>query len=299
MSKPRQPNSDAHDADSISQKAFRFLQDIATDLSSGEVVFPTFLDATLQIRSAMKNPDLTVEELAHVVSAEPLVSLRVLRLANSVAHNPTGKATGDVKSAVIRLGFAQVRTQAVAVAMEQLLKSKDMAPFIDLARALWEHSIQVAATSFVIARKLAPKLNPDEAMFAGLVHDIGQFYLLSRAGKYPELVNAKSDMGALMMDWHAQIGHALLTTLDTPEQIVSAVDDHETYGGEMPPRTLAEVVFVANLMATKTNPFADAHERMTPETREAVLKDIDEARVAEILSESKDEVKSLLAALRG
>lgn len=282
-----------------SQRAFRFLQDIAADLSAGEVVFPTFLDATLKVRSALKNPNLSADELAKVVSAEPLVSLRVLRLANSAALNPSGKATGDVKSAVIRVGFAQVRTQAVAVAMEQLLKSKDMVPFIDLARALWEHSIQVAAIAFVIARKLAPKLNPDEAMFAGLVHDIGQFYLLSRAGKYPELVDAKSEMGTLMMDWHAEIGHALLTTLDTPEQILDAVADHEIYGGVMPPRSLADVIFVANVMATKANPFAELDDHLAPEIRDAVMKSIDEARVADILAESEDELRSLLTALGG
>lgn len=83
---------------SDSKWAFRFLRDIATDLYAGEVVFPTFLDATLKIRTALRNPNLTVEDLAKVVSAEPLVSLRILRLANSAAFNPSGAATRDIKS---------------------------------------------------------------------------------------------------------------------------------------------------------------------------------------------------------
>jgi putative nucleotidyltransferase with HDIG domain len=281
-----------------SQRAFKFLQDIAADLSSGDVVFPTFLDATLKVRTAMKNPNLRAEDLAKVVAAEPVVSLRVLRVSNSAALNPGGRVISDIKTAVIRLGFSQVRTLAIAVAMEQLLKSKDMAPFVDLAKGLWEHSIQVAALAYILTRKLAPKLNADEAMLAGLVHDIGQFYLLSRATKYPELFDDKSELGSLMMDWHASIGHALLTTLDTPEEIVKAVDDHEIYGGVMPPRTLSDVVFVANVIASAPNPFA-ADNHVAPGIHDAVMQDIEKAQIGTLVEDSEAEIQSLLLALQG
>ena len=40
---------------------FKILEDIARDLSGSEITFPTFLDITFQVRTALKDPDLTVE----------------------------------------------------------------------------------------------------------------------------------------------------------------------------------------------------------------------------------------------
>ena len=50
-------------------------------------------------------------------------------------------------------------------------------------------------------------------MFAGLVHDLGVFYLMSRAANFPELVNDKVELHALLVGWHDSIGHALLSAL--------------------------------------------------------------------------------------
>jgi HD-like signal output (HDOD) protein len=72
------------------------------------------------------------------------------------------------------------------------------------------------------------KINGDEAMFAGLVHDLGVFYLMSRAANFPELVNDKVELHALLVGWHDNIGHALLSALGSPESVLVAVQEHET-----------------------------------------------------------------------
>ena len=62
--------------------SFRILEDIARDLSGEMVCFPTFLDITFQVRTALKNPNLTIEQLGTLIGAEPLMSTRFIRLAN-------------------------------------------------------------------------------------------------------------------------------------------------------------------------------------------------------------------------
>ena len=71
--------------------AYRFLQDIAQDLSRKDLKFPTFIDASLGVRMALGKKELSNAELARVVSSEPLLSARVVALANSVALNPSGR----------------------------------------------------------------------------------------------------------------------------------------------------------------------------------------------------------------
>ncbi|HQO29871.1 MAG TPA: HDOD domain-containing protein, partial [Accumulibacter sp.] len=103
------------------QISFKLLQDIARDLSGEVVAFPTFLDITFQVRSALKKPDLTSAQLGALVGAEPLMSTKIIRLANSAALNTTGKAIVDLNTAITRVGMEALRSISFAVAMEQLL----------------------------------------------------------------------------------------------------------------------------------------------------------------------------------
>ena len=61
----------------------------------------------------------------------------------------------------------------------------------------------------MLARKRA-RINGDEAMFAGLVHDIGVFYPMSRAANFPELVADKVELHNLLVGWHDNIGRPVV-----------------------------------------------------------------------------------------
>jgi putative nucleotidyltransferase with HDIG domain len=274
----------------LHQRAFRFLEHLAADLSKGEVSFPTFIDATVKVRLAVNDPSVTADRLARIISAEPLLSAKVVKLANSAALNQTGKEISDLKKAVLRVGFAAVRTTAVAVAMEQLVASKDLDAFRQTSQTVWQHSLDVAAISYVLARKLT-KLNPDEAMFAGLVHDIGHFYLMSRASKYPELTEHSEELGPLLQEWHASVGHAVLDALGLPEGILKAVDEHELPNYSMPPRTMTDVLIAANVLTRTPNPLDKPRD---PGDRG----NLDEQALRELLDESELELKSIVQALK-
>lgn len=280
-----------------SQVTFKILEDIARDLSSDEVSFPTFLDITFQVRTALKNPNLNIEQLARLVGAEPLMSAKIIRMANSVALNPSGREIADVKSGIVRVGMEAVRTVSFAVAMEQLLKSKQMQAFDGISKKLWEHSSHVAALCRVLARKIA-KVNGDEAMFAGLVHDIGVFYLMSRAANFPELVEDKAELYGLLVGWHDNIGHALLSALGQPESILAAVQEHEFDREITEIATVSDVLYVANKIANRSSSWRDPELDAGVDT--SILDRIFDAEtLAEIIEESEEEVQSLKTALGG
>lgn len=277
--------------------SFKILEDIARDLSGGEVSFPTFLDITFQIQAALEKPDLSVEQLAKLVGADPLMSAKIIRMANSAALNPSGREVADVRSAIVRVGMESVRTASFAVAMEQLLQSREMQgeAFRDVARMLWEHSAHVAALCRVLAGKLA-RVNEDEAMFAGLVHDLGVFYLMSRAAHFPELANDKAELHALLVGWHDNIGHALLTALGQPEAVLAAVLEHENDREIGTVRTLSDVLYIANKIANRTSSWR-VPEYSPPVDTSILDRLFDAATLREIIRESEGEVLSLKAAL--
>ena len=97
--------------------------------------------------------------------------------ANSVLYSPDGTPARDLQAAISRLGVKLVRTTALAIAMSQLMRSKEMAIFNDFTQALWVHTLKTAAAARILARTQT-RINPDEALLAGLVHDLGAFYML-------------------------------------------------------------------------------------------------------------------------
>ncbi|WP_300454870.1 HDOD domain-containing protein [Accumulibacter sp.] len=277
------------------QCSFQLLEDIARDLSGEVVCFPTFLDITFQVRSALKNPDLTIKQLAKLVGAEPLMSTKVIRLANSAAMNRSGRSIVDVSGAIARVGLEAVRSVSFAVAMEQLLNSKKMAPFQALSRRLWEHTMHVTALCRVLARRCTP-INPDEAMFAGLIHDIGVFYLLSRAASFPELVADPAELHQLLAHWHADIGHALLAAMGLPEDLLIVVREHEQDRRLTTLDGVGDVLFVANKLANVQQGWRDPQYCAAVDT--TVLAHLYDPEVlGALLSESAEDVASLKSAL--
>jgi putative nucleotidyltransferase with HDIG domain len=234
--------------DALKAQRFQMLEDIAKELS-GEVVFPTYFDAILRLRKILQDPDQSMAEIAAAVAIEPLISAKLLHLANSVAFNPDGREVVDLKSAIMRLGLNAVRSAALSIVMNQLLRARGMADYSVMTQGLWEHSIKTSAAARVIARN-ASRLNADEAMLAGLIHDLGAFYMLYRATQYDELRHRPDSIKYLIIQWHESIGVSLLNALGIPEEIVDSTIDHDRLRPPPSPiRNLRDVIYVANMLA--------------------------------------------------
>lgn len=229
---------------------FRILEDIARDLS-GDVNFPTCLDAAILVRNTLKNPDISIEQVVRVVGSEPLIATKLLRLANSVSHNPGGEAIADLGLAISRLGFDSVRTTALAVSMEQMLRSRHLVAYDRISRQTWAHSIEVATIARVLARHHR-QVAPDAAMLAGLVHQVGIFYLLYRAAEYPQYRDDEPAMIELLKGWHEGVGDSLLHILGVPGVIVDTIRDLSHRQATFPPATIGDVLHLAIQLADGT-----------------------------------------------
>ena len=149
----------------------------------------------------------------------------------------------------------------------------------------------------MLARRVA-KINGDEAMFAGLVHDLGVFYLMSRAANFPELIEDKAGLHDLLVQWHDNIGHALLAAMGLSEALLVAVQEHEVERPVPAVKTLADVLFVANKLANTVSGWRDPEFCDAVDTS-ALAAIFDGDTIAALLTESEDEVQSLKAALTG
>lgn len=231
-----------------------FGEQIEAELQDGRLSFPTSFDVTMRVKRLADDPASSLEDIAQVIKAEPVLSAKAVRMANTVASNPYGAQISSVSQAVARIGLVPLRCLAFAVAAEQLASDHRSHKMRLVASALWMHSVDVACWSHAIARKVGT-VPPDTAMLAGMMVDIGQFFLVSRASDFPAMENEMDRFAAFVATWSEPIGRAVLETFNLPESILDAYPYETPYGGSWPPASLADIVFVAAMACESPNPF--------------------------------------------
>lgn len=232
----------------LKNQRFHMLEDIAHELS-GELVFPTCFEVAFRLRQELRNPDLPVARITKLVGVEPLIAAKLMQLSASARYSPDGSPARNLQAAIDRLGVELVRTTALAIAINQMMRSKEMAIYREMTESLWKHSVKSAAAARILAQKRT-RIDPDTALLAGLVHDLGAFYMLYRATQYPELRARPATVKYLIDQWHESIGVTLLNSLGLPEEIANAAIDHDQ-PRPTPDclRTLTDIVYVANTLA--------------------------------------------------
>lgn len=271
------------------------LDSIAADAARGDIVFPTHTDIALRVQRLLDDPDCSIDQLSKLISAEPILSARVVSIANSVAYNPSGRAMSDVRSAVSRLGFKTLRTLATALVVRQMQGMAQSPEHRALAGRLWEHTAHVAALSRVIAKRVT-KQDPEAAFFAGIVHEVGGFYLISRASVFPGLL--ESDLESWYGEGEAQVGRSVLHALGVPANILEALETLWDGYLAMPAESLGDTLLLADQLSPVESPLTN----LAGMSRKGMPADIDllvdDEMMSSILADSAEEVDSLIAALK-
>lgn len=226
-------------------RSFDLLAELARDLRPG-VIFPVCFDALLCVRQTLRTSEMTTARLAGAARVNPLLCARLLRRAN---RGRRSTQVTSVRDALAKLGVEHAQRVARAVSCGQIGCARPLAHVDALSHRLWLHTLRTAAGAYVLARRLT-SLDPDEAMTAGLLHDIGAFYLLDRLARRPATAVDAQDMRALILEWHESVGESLLQSLGVPEVLVDAMRDHEQPRAVTGmPRTLSDLVFTASVLA--------------------------------------------------
>ena len=276
--------------------AFAFVQSLATELSKGKVDLPSFPDIALKVRKVLTDENVSQDKVVRVVGSEPALAARLMQIANSAALNFSGKSITELRTAIARMGFNMVRSAAIAFAMSQLKKVDSLKGLEKPLDDLWKRSAAVAAMSHAVARRFS-KVNPDMAMLAGLLHGIGQLYILTRSSQHPGLFADHSAYNSIVRDWHASVAKALLENWDMTEEIVTAVSEFEDFERENSgPVDLTDVLTVGYLLASfKEHP--ETIELNMHDVAACKRMEIDRASYEKLIDESEHEIDALRQAL--
>ena len=224
----------------------KFLSDFLNDLNANRVVLPTLPEVAMQVRKAVGDPQATTARIEKIINSDPALSTKLLKVVNSPAYRGSEPIT-NLRMAITRLGTNQIRNLATGLVMEQLYQVTSTDNIKQHLKDLWLHSTRVATLSHVIARRFT-KLKPDEAMLAGLIHDIGTLPILNRASLFPELLEDDEKLIAVMQRLHTMIGPAVLDEWGFSRDMVIVSAEHEDiYQARDGEVDYVDVIIVANL----------------------------------------------------
>lgn len=231
----------------VSRVAERFLKDIREDLANDRLVCPSLPDVAMRVRKVLEDPAASGGDITKVISTDPALSAQVIRVANS-AYYRGAAPTKDLHTAVVRLGDDVVQHIVMLLVVAQLYRVEARAGITKHLLRLWQHSTLVATIAELLAQRYTV-LQPEVAMLAGLIHDIGVLPVLVRAQKVESIMADERILQRLLAELHPQTGRVVLETWSFPQELVTVAAEHEDLerrSGEL--ADYVDLVQLANLL---------------------------------------------------
>ena len=159
-------------------------------INNDTLVLPTLPAIALKVRKAADDPDINLNAMADVISQDPSLSARMIKISNSAYLGRSVKVT-SAPQAVTRIGLLQIKNISTALAMEQLFVSKN-AIVKDYMSRIWADTIEIVASSLAVLQVHTKQtknraLNLDSMMLAALVHNIGVLPILTEAERHADV----------------------------------------------------------------------------------------------------------------
>jgi HD-like signal output (HDOD) protein len=261
----------------------------------GDLVFPTSVNAALRVQLALDDPECPIDEAIRLVLAEPQLAARTVALGNSAMFNRVGGPdVTNVRSAIMRIGYHNLFALAAAMVVRQF-GSKIVDPALRAkAEQLWQHTVHVACLARIIARDVT-YINPDTALFAAIVHEVGNFYLLSRADEFPGLLDDDGE------NWQPAseeiITREVLKKLNIPEAVSSAIQGMRDSFLQIPPESLLDTLLLSNHLSPVASPLQAPLRDLPPHSESVIDLFIDEEMMEALLAEAGRDAAAMNAAL--
>lgn len=270
-----------------------------TKLQDGEFELPSMPDIAVQIGKVVDNPNTDSNDIAKVIQLDPAITARIISTVNSPLYASTRRIE-NCPDAITRLGRQVTRNLVVSFVLKSLFRTR----YPELRKRmaeLWKHSRQVAALCHVLARK-TKGLDPDKAMLAGLIHDIGIVPIISAAKAYPQLAENPEVLEKTINRLRAEVGNLVLRRWDFLEGFSDIALHAEDWGrdeGNTPDYT--DLVIVSQLHSYIGTPRMNSLPRLdlVPAFHKLTLGKLTPRHSLKVLDEAKADIQAVENLLDG
>ena len=267
------------------------------DLDKRKFRLTTLPEVAIKIREALSGDDVNLRQAADMINRDPAIAAKLVRAANSPVYHGAARCE-SVHAAMVRLGLNTARQLAIGFTLRDLFESRDPVSK-RLMEEAWQQSLDVAAISFVLARHTR-LFDPEEALLAGLVSNIGVLSVISYAQSYPKLLGDE----ALLRQWidqlKGEVGAMVLEHWQFPAEVVEAARGCEEWTRCPNTRAdLCDLVLVATLHSFIGKRRRDTPPRMdqVPAYQKLALGNLTPEMALQVLVEAREQIAQARALL--
>jgi putative nucleotidyltransferase with HDIG domain len=254
---------------------------------------PTIPLVATKVLQLIEKETTTADELAKVVSSDPAVAARVLKISNSSFYGCQRQVL-TLPHAIMMLGYNTLKSLVMAASVKQVYKSFGLTE-----KMLWEHSFGAGLAARTIAGTTR-LVNVEEAFLGGLFHDIGktimnnmdsqQFQTLMQKCYNEEIPFVIAEQQFYPYS-HADVGGLVIKKWNFPEMLMKAVLEHHRFNFEEDEDpyqvNLTCIVGLSNLFCHKLG-FGqrEPEQRLVlSDSKPALMLNLDESRLDGMLTE--------------
>ena len=225
----------------------RILQTLENKIKANQLVLPSMPDVFLQVKKIVDDPSSNMGNIAKVITRDPSLTARILKVANNALHRGNHEIT-NLQLAVSRMGLQLIKTLVTSHSITQMFNQPKgiLKPFFD---HLQTHSTEVSAHAYAVAKNYS-KIDPDDALLAGLVHNIGYLPMSRCIESFPDVKDNPDLLIEIMGNVHTQVGKMILESWSFPKHIIDAAVQYiDQFRMGTAKIDLADIVIIARLNA--------------------------------------------------
>ena len=196
------------------------------DMTADSVNLPSLPDVALRIQQAFNDESVDVDSISHIIQSDPAITAKLIMVANSALYQGSGNFD-SLNRAVVRLGLETTKQLVISYALKDLFKSNSKI-INGRMQALWQHSRKVASLSKILAG-LTAKFDPELALLAGLVHDLGEIAILQYAQEHSSLCDDEEKLLQVVKNLRPQITSMLLSKWNFGGEFVTVGEQSEDW----------------------------------------------------------------------
>ena len=204
----------------MNAKADLFLNELKEAIDDDSLVLPSLPEVAFKIRDAVECEDSTAEQIATALSQDGSLSARLIQVVNSPLYRPRNPID-DLQMAVTRLGIRLVRDLVMNLAMKQMFQSTS-AVLDKKFRSVWNTSVDVAAICHMMSVSMND-ISKEQALLAGLVHNIGALPILMIAENDDDLFHDVEALNAIVSELQGPVGEMILKSWNFSDSLIEVV----------------------------------------------------------------------------
>lgn len=205
----------------MSEKHEEFFNELEQAVEKDKLVLPSLPEVALKIRDVVENENTRTEQIADVLSQDGSMSARLLKVVNSPLYR-SRTPIDDLHMAVTRMGGQLVRDLVMNLAMKQMFQPTSVMMEKQFRNA-WSTSVEVAAICQMMAVSAVECIRKEQALLAGLIHNIGSLPILLLAENDDYLFHDAEALSSLVTGLQGRVGAMILKSWNFSDELVEVV----------------------------------------------------------------------------